>query len=226
MNARGRSGRRLARARAGVITIALALHAVAACPVERMDPETQRDPRTLTAASEASALFAALGVRTTAAALVAGTTLVVNAWCDLQTKLLIPVGPLFDRFQIHQRWSLFTTAPRRRWRMDVEVQHGADAPFTLFYRPHDTSHRGLADVLEYRRVRGVWNPGTEGVRPTHRHFVRWLARTIFARDPSATAVRVRMFVLVLPTAGDTEPAIAEQPHTDELVVRRGEENAL
>jgi hypothetical protein len=113
--------------------------------------------------------------------------------------------PASARLKITQRWRLFPVANADRFRMWIEAREAPDGAWQLLYRPHDREHTWLADELEYRRLRGAWNPGTRHVRGSYPAFVTWVARTTFARAPRFTQLRVRMEVL------DLDPRRAGDP---------------
>ena len=122
-----------------------------------------------------------------------------------ERRLATPLRPIGTALKITQRWRLFPVANADRFRMWIEARTGADAPWQLLYRPHDDAHTWLADELEYRRMRGAWNPGTRNARGAYPAFVTWVARTTFARDPRWNELRVRMEVL------DLDPRRASDP---------------
>ncbi len=122
----------------------------------------------------------------------------------LQRTVMTPFRPIRDGLRFTQGWRLFPVANRDRFRMWIEAREGPVAPWELLYRPHDPVHTVLGDELEYRRVRGAWNPGTRNARGAYPHFVTWVARTMFAREPRFQEVRVRMERLAIdPRAGTT-----------------------
>jgi hypothetical protein len=117
--------------------------------------------------------------------------------------------PYWEATRTHQRWSLFTTASPDRWRMWIEGRPPGRRDWEILYRPHDPAHRLLAGPLEYRRIRGAWNPGTTGVRAPYPGFVRWVARRMFSLRPDLAEVRVRMQRLHFVRPG--EPADTRPP---------------
>ena len=123
----------------------------------------------------------------------------------IERRVNAPLQPIGRALKITQRWRLFPVANADRFRMWIEARTGADAPWQLLYRPHDDAHTWLADELEYRRMRGAWNPGTRSLRGAYPAFVTWVARTTFARDPRWNELRVRMEVL------DIDPRRAGDP---------------
>jgi hypothetical protein len=126
----------------------------------------------------------------------------------LHGTAMTPFDGWFDTTGTHQRWNLFPVAdPDPVW-MHVETQRRDEAPgWTLRYRPNDPDHDWLADELEYRRLRGAWNPGVGGPRTAYGPFVAWLAREAFAADPEVVAVRVRMRQLHVRDPGAGTPAL-------------------
>lgn len=107
----------------------------------------------------------------------------------LHDRLREPVRPWFELTHGTQRWSLFPVADPDPYWMHVEGRVAGE--WTLLYRPNDPDHRLLAERVEYRRVRAVWNPGSTGARADYPRFVDWIAREIFALRPDVDAVRVR-----------------------------------
>lgn len=128
----------------------------------------------------------AAGLEMTEAELRERTLEVSEASQAFHATLLSPIRPLFDVFQISQRWSLFPVADPRPWWMHIDVrternadgrderatEHAdPDAHFELVYRPADS--RFDSPRLAYRRIRAHWNPGTGGPRYRYPEFVRW-----------------------------------------------------
>jgi hypothetical protein len=109
----------------------------------------------------------------------------------VQLFLLAPVRGISDELGLSQRWALFVGAPVSRYRMHVEARAGA-GEWQLLYRPHDPEHTFLARQLEYRRVRGAWNPRRTGTPVGYAAFVSWLAGRVFRERPEFSELRVRM----------------------------------
>lgn len=103
--------------------------------------------------------------------------------------LVAPFWPWFHHTNTRQRWSLFPVADADPYWMHVETMR-AGGRFELAYRPNDPEASLLADLLEYRRVRGTWNPGREA-RPDYPRFVEFLAKRVFEAQPDTVAIRVR-----------------------------------
>ena len=128
-----------------------------------------------------------------------------GAIARLQTQLMTPFRWIGDDLRLTQRWKLFPVANADRYRMWIEGRAGAAADWQLLYRPHDDVHTWLSDDLEYRRLRGAWNPGTRRVRGAWPYFASWVARVTFLARPELTHVRVRMEQLDLDPRREGDP---------------------
>ncbi len=138
-----------------------------------------------------------------------------------RSDLVGPLNPVFDAVGVHQRWSLFPIADPEPWWMHVEARREG-APFELLYRPWDEAHDWELDRLEYRRVRGVWNPGSAGTRYDYPRFVDWVARRAFDYDETYVEVRVRMAQYYLPLPTEEDPPERTLSWHFEEVRRRAE----
>ena len=123
-----------------------------------------------------------------------------DGWIDtvetidhVRDTVLKPFRPVYDLAGLRQRWKLFSGASRNRFRMWIEARRDLTRDeWVLLYRPLDSEHDFLADQIEYRRVRGAWNPSTAyGPRGGYASFVTWIAGRVFAADRTFVEVRVR-----------------------------------
>jgi hypothetical protein len=122
----------------------------------------------------------------------------VKSWARGRRLVMTPFKPLGELLRLRQTWKLFPTAKLQQHRMWVEGRKsGTKDGWQLLYRPHDAEHALFADRMEYRRLRGVWNPGSQGTRTGYGPFVEWLAGEIFAARPDIDRVRVRMETIVI-----------------------------
>jgi hypothetical protein len=120
-----------------------------------------------------------------------GMVAMVDRIDRIRQKLLTPFRPVGETFKLRQRWKLFSGAADRRYRMRIEVRRDDSAEWELIYRVLDDEHAFLAAPIEYRRVRGAWNPHTtSGTRGGYPAFVGWVAGRVFARMPDVAEVRV------------------------------------
>jgi len=122
----------------------------------------------------------------------------VKSWARARRIVMTPFKPLGELLRLRQTWKLFPTARIEQHRMWVEARKsGTKDDWEILYRPHDAEHSMWADRIEYRRLRGVWNPGTKGTRSGYGPFVEWLAGEIFERRADIDRVRVRMEKIVI-----------------------------
>jgi hypothetical protein len=110
----------------------------------------------------------------------------------IQAGILAPIRPLADALVVSQRWSLFAGASQDRFRLVVEGRSASDATFRPFYRADDPRHAELADTIEYRRVRGAFNPRTREPPAGYDAFAAFVARRLFSAHPRLAEVRVRL----------------------------------
>jgi hypothetical protein len=132
----------------------------------------------------------------------------VKGWARLRRHVMTPFKPIGELLRLRQTWKLFPTAKIQQHRMWVEARKsGTKAGWELVYRPHDPDHDLFADRIEYRRLRGVWNPGSNGTRSGYGPFLEWLAGEIFTERPDVDRVRIRMEKIVIdPEEGGFVPS--------------------
>ena len=97
-----------------------------------------------------------------------------------------------DWLFIGQRWNLFAGAKTDRYWLTIEGRTGPNANWKVLYRPHDPEHALFSNELEYRRVRGAWNPRGRNPADGYDAFVTFIARRIFAEKRELSEVRVRL----------------------------------
>jgi hypothetical protein len=160
---------RWAPIRAGLIALAIVVSVMEGCPVP--------------AASERPVMERRLPH---------GAVKAVDEMDHVRGQLLRPFSKLFEITRVHQRWKLFAGASRKRYRMRIEARAGATAEWQLVYRVLDDDHAFMAGAIEYRRMRGAWNPhSTHGPRGGYGPFVQWVAQRVLASNPAFTEVRVQ-----------------------------------
>lgn len=115
--------------------------------------------------------------------------------------LLAPFLFLFELFQFSEEWKLFSAPFGVRFWMSLEARRAENADWEVLYRPHHPDYTFLSEELEYRRIRGNWNPSRHGASGSYDAFVTWVARRVFAAYPGYQAVRVRMEEIALLDGG-------------------------
>jgi hypothetical protein len=131
---------------------------------------------------------------------------VVPSLREAQELVVTPLRPLADTLVLVQRWNLFSGAKTQRYWLSVEGREAATGGFVVLYRPHDAAHDVDARALEYRRVRGAWNPRSQAAPAGYAAFVSLEAQRLFAERPELSAVRVRVEAIeVLPRGRGFRP---------------------
>jgi hypothetical protein len=188
-----------------LILLAIVVGGIDGCPVPRVGRGELHHPQQRVELERWAERLGRVGVVTSADGLADGIYAVSLGWERLQRILLWPFEPIRRATMLRQRWKLFPVADATPERMHIEAR-AQGGPWELVYRPLDPDHRLMAGALEYRRVRGNWNPGTLGPRGGYDKFVDWVAAELFRREPRFVEVRVRMQGLrVLPRGGGVEP---------------------
>lgn len=136
-----------------------------------------------------------------------------------QNRALWPFLPLFGALHVTERWVLFAGASRERFRLEVAARANENGGWKLLYRADDAQHRLLADVIEYRRVRGAFNPRTQEPPAGYEAFVSFVARRVLAERPEFGEVRVRMEHVRIADGGGY---VGSKRYAHELVRRRDE----
>lgn len=176
--------------RAGVITLALFSQCVSALPDRPLNVEKLERPEGRRALRWLGAALRPFGMREQADV----QRLVINQserLVAVRAWLLRPVAPLTDAGAMRQQWRLFLNARDQVYRLRIDAQT-QDGTWSVVYRTHQEDALGLAPTLDYRRLRGVYNPGKDGPRGQYEAFARWLMTRIWTQHPEYAALRVGM----------------------------------
>jgi hypothetical protein len=176
--------------RAALITLVMASQCVSAFPQRPLDaeqlarPEAQRNLRRL------GRVLRPLGERDPAE-LEHWVTQLSRSQVALRSSLLAPVAPLIHATAVRQQWHLFLTAKDRvyRLRIDAKTSQRPETWQTL-YSTNQTDVLGLADVLDYRRLRAIYSPSRTGVSKQYPAFVDWLMQRVWSEHSELSALRV------------------------------------
>lgn len=116
----------------------------------------------------------------------------VRRWRD---AAISPFKWVSEHLRFSQRWALFQAVSSNADRLTVEgrvpVPGNAVGEWSrLLYRAGDSELDAYEPLLEYRRVRGAWNPGRV---PPYQYvkFARWFALKVLADHPELDAARLR-----------------------------------
>jgi hypothetical protein len=137
----------------------------------------------------------------------------LGALARARASVLAPSQPLAKALDVDQQWVLFRSLSRRRFRLCVEGRTAA-GDWALLYRAGDDDHTWNADVLDYRRVRGAYNPYGQRIRRAYAGFARWIGDRVLAEHPDMQAARVRLErIRIQPRGGFVATGIFEFTHT-------------
>jgi hypothetical protein len=161
--------------RAALITVVVLVHGVAALPVPHVvHPRELDDPVARDEVARWVERLGRVGVELTPEEL---GTLVVT-WSGrlgrAHRQVLAPARPLFRWTGTGQGWALFANPDTHPSRLELSFLQGTDE--RLAYRRLDDVHDWQADVLAYRRVRGLYDATSARHRatPTVRRLAGWL----------------------------------------------------
>jgi hypothetical protein len=118
---------------------------------------------------------------------------------DAQRIVLTPVAWLGPRLRIHQRWAVYQAPGIYRFRLSIEGldRNGA---WHVVFRASDPDHTEFADVIDYTRPRGAWDPI---VQPPRQYglFANWMTLQVLLRHPDYVAARLRFEKVRLASGG-------------------------
>jgi hypothetical protein len=108
-----------------------------------------------------------------------------------RSTVMKPFQPVREGLEIYQRWTLFRGSSRKRFRVWVEGRT-ADGVWHILYRADDDEHTWDSDVLEYRRIRGSYNPYGQRTRASYEYFTPWMLDRVLALRPEMVEARLRL----------------------------------
>jgi hypothetical protein len=108
----------------------------------------------------------------------------------VQQAVLTPVAPIGDRLRVSQRWALYQAPTRDKYRLWIEALDGA-GNWHILFRAGDPAHQEDADLIDYVRSRGAWDPVPE-LPMQYYLFADWMVRRVLARHPEYFVVRVKL----------------------------------
>jgi hypothetical protein len=192
--------------RALVLTLVVLSQCLCALPAAPLRPALLARPEGQRLVGWAMALLAPLGAASDRGQverrLIDWSERAISARDTLLAPLALVSGAGARGAALNQHWGLFQSAGELAFRMRVEART-QDGSWALIYRVDAEDPLGLSDLLEYRRLRGMYNPAATGPHRQYPGFARWLARRILASHLEYDALRVSMERLALATR--TEP---------------------
>jgi len=163
------------------------------------------------------ALLARLGISTTRQALSQDVLRLGQLASRTKHASRAPFGPLLRLTGTGQAWGLFAYPDPYAGRLVIAARRlqadGSLTPWQELYRAHGQGEAWLCTVLEYRRVRGVYDDNGDRPKPGifYDRFADWIAAEIMVREPDVAEVQVRLDRVTIRSPDDARPAGAETP---------------
>ena len=108
----------------------------------------------------------------------------------MQRLVLTPVAWIGERMQVSQRWALYQAPRTDRYRLWIEGRDGA-GKWRVLFRAGDPAHQEDADLIDYTRPRGAWDPTT--LMPAqYPMFTDWISGRMLARHPELDVITVKL----------------------------------
>ncbi|MBA2321418.1 MAG: hypothetical protein H0V89_09705 [Deltaproteobacteria bacterium] len=178
--------------RAALITIALLVHGIYALPLPReMKLEKIREEAGTENVDRWLGWFGSVGLhpdRVWFEETVCGVTRVTDR---VHKAMKAPAKPWMTFAGNSQSWALFAILERWPIRLEIRIMREGSAEWETLYRRLDPVHDSWDDVLSYRRMRGIWDGQLTKPKSGYKNMTKWLARQIFAADPTISRLEVR-----------------------------------
>lgn len=134
----------------------------------------------------------------------------VNRGRDL---ILSPITPLLELTGTHQGWRLFAMPNERPHVLRVYGERKGKR--RLLYETWSSERDFLKATIEFRRVRALYNPTSQGTPNTYEGFARRLSERVFEQKPELEAVTI-----LLERRHTTLPGVPPDPKREERFVQR------
>ncbi|MCA9493965.1 MAG: hypothetical protein KC621_28755 [Myxococcales bacterium] len=182
------------RLRAVVLAIVIAVHGLAAAPIPHV--VTQNDLRNPVSAEEVrrwAERLTALGLERTPEQLGEEVIWWTERIGGAHHAALAPFRSFFRFTGTNQGWALFANPDTHPIRLQIRVRREGRGDWEILFQRLDPEHDWAADLLAYRRVRGVYDAGGYRSRPrgNYRRFAKWIAHRVLDGDPTVQAVEIR-----------------------------------
>ena len=137
-------------------------------------------------------ILATVGVETNREALVAKVLQISRKTGKIRNKVIKPWRKVERTFGMGQKWALFTFTDPYPGRMVIEGR-GADGVWRDLYRAPSNGEPELVNLMNYRRVRGIWDDSGDRPYPgkLFDRWVTWLGGRIFSMYPEVDVMRIR-----------------------------------
>ncbi|HCH65967.1 MAG: hypothetical protein CL927_18470 [Deltaproteobacteria bacterium] len=179
--------------RAIILSVVLLLQMLDAVPLPELRERHLQNPVAQSELKRWTQFLQSTGVDITQDELAAFGLRVGGVAGAFRKSVLRPWSPFRRVTGTGQDWSLFSIPEPAAGRLVVEG-HMADGTVTTFYRAPGGNGDALDTMLEYRRLRGVYDSASDRPQPRkiYRQFGRWLSARLMADHPDIMQVEVRL----------------------------------
>lgn len=207
------------RLRAVVLLVVVGVHGLAAAPIPHV--VTRADLQNPVSAEEVrqwAARLTAVGLAVTPKELGEQVLWWTERIGGAHRAALAPFRPLFHATGTNQGWALFANPDNHPIRLQIRVRRAGSPDWEILFQRLDPEHAWHADLLAYRRVRGVYDAGgfRQKPRPNYQRFARWIGHRALAEDPAIEAVEVRSLRTHTTLPGEPEDDTFEVRHVIEI----------
>lgn len=108
---------------------------------------------------------------------------------DLDNTVSKPIHPFSQILRTGQNWALFTGADRTPLRFTLRGIT-ADGTIVPLFRRLDPDATFLGDILNFRRVRGIYDLERDEIPKRYRNLTRWIATRAFQAHPELVSIEV------------------------------------
>ena len=204
--------------RASLIGLVLLSQAIDAFPLPIFQASQLKQPVGRQELKRWQGLLSSMGISMSTEALSESVLSVSDRARALEATVQAPLNPLRPLLGIDQSWSMFAFVDPDPGGLVIDLQT-ADGSWEAVY-PSPSRGARLARQLRYRRLRAVYDAAGDRARPgkLYTRFASWAAGALFAAEPDAMRVRLRM--RYQPVRLPWEDA-ASVRFTNEILVSRG-----
>jgi len=197
-------------ARAGLITVVLLLQFLDAIPLPELKPRHLANPVAQVELRQWSKVLGSVGVEATPSEL-AEVGLEVGGWAGtFRKKVLRPWHPFRKLTGTGQAWGLFAYPEPAAGRLVVAGQ--LDGKDHTFYSAPGGLDDDLERVLEYRRVRGIYDDACDRPKPKriYGRFAKWVSARVMTHHLELDKVEVRIDHHQIRTPDQGEPVVDQK----------------
>jgi hypothetical protein len=213
-------------ARAFAITLVLVLQLLDAVPLPELREHHLANPVAQQELRRWSAVLTDAGVAVTPKELAEVGLQLGSVATTFREAVLKPWYPFRRLTGTGQSWGLFAYPEPATGRLVVEGTGPSGT--TEFYRAPGGNNDSLEHILEYRRVRGVYDDASDRPKPrkVYRRFGEWMAVRLMTENPELTVVQTRLDRHLIRTPDDGPPLPDTRRHAQSFTRKNLERDGL